>query len=339
MRWWLLSFVVAGSSLILRHDICRTASGLELTLSPAPAENTDKYRLVPSPTEQRDEDAVPLYIKAVQLLPKDFSTDQISKWRGMPLDKMPLKEVAEAVKALRPSLQMVEQAAKYRKCNWPAVPAGATIANLQEYRWLANSITLQSSLQMAQGQYQQAVNSIGAGFVMAEHIGKGPTLVQGLVGVAIAELMCREVEKLIQVNEAPNLYWALRGLPRPVVDISRAMGIEKANLQQYKDPATRKQLEETLKPAHARVELTVKRLDRHVTALQCIEAIRHFAATHDSKFPKELGDITGIALPNDPVTEKPFAYILKGSTATLEGLTPSGGTEKDVIRYELKLKQ
>lgn len=320
----------------------RSSAGgpVAMTLHPASVENTDKYRFVPAPTEQKDEDAVPVYAKAVQLLPKDYPADQINKWRAMPLDKLPIEQVSEALQALRPSLQMVEQAAKCRQCNWPA--ADVTTASLSEYRRLAFALALQASLQTAQGQYGQAVNTIGAGFAMARHVGEGPNLVQGLVGVAIGAVMCQQVEKTIQGRGAPNLYWALRGLPKPVVDLSRPIGIEKANLQQYKDPAIRKKMEDGVNPALENCQLLVNRLDRHVAVLQCIEAIRHFAATHGGKFPNELAAITAVALPQDPVTgpsgrRAGFVYKLTDAVATLEGPTAKGGNEKDMIRYELKL--
>jgi hypothetical protein len=334
MKRWLLCLAIAGCSFLTV-----SALGVELTLYPAVAENSDKYRLVPAPTKQKNEDAVPLYAKVVQLLPKDFPSDQIGKWRGMPLDKLPMAEVNKMLQATRPSLQMLEQAAKCRQCNWPVVAVGVMPTNLQQYRWLAFALAIQARMQIAQGQYEQAASTIRTGFAMAGHIGRSPNLIHGLTGIAIAAIMCQEVEKLIQDRGAPNLYWALRGLPRPVVDISPAIGIEKANLQQYKDPAIRKQYEEQLKPAHDKTELAAKRLDRHVAVLQCIEAIRHFAATHDGKLPDNLASITEMPLPEDPVTDKPFVYKIDKAGATLEGLIPKGGNEKDTIRYELKLNQ
>ena len=47
---------------------------------------------------------------------------------------------------------------------------------------------------------------------------KGPFLVHGLVGSAIAGMMTDRVREMIQQPDCPNLYWALSTLPRPLVD-------------------------------------------------------------------------------------------------------------------------
>ncbi|UCF16698.1 MAG: hypothetical protein JSW59_04385, partial [Phycisphaerales bacterium] len=84
----------------------------------------------------------------------------------------------------------------------------------------------------------------------------------------------------------------------------------------------------------------MNRLDRHVAALQCVEALRLYAAVHDGKFPKELSTITEVPVPADPVMQKPFVYRSTGSSAVLEAPAPEGATQKwDAIRYELSLKE
>lgn len=283
-----------------------------MTLQPASTENTDKYRLLPAPAEQKDEDAAPLYAKAVQLLPKDLPADQINKWREMAMSDLPIDQIAATVEKVKPSLQLVEQAAKCKKCG------SVESQNLQQYRQLALALALQSRLLTAQSKYEQAVDTIGTGLVMARHIAESSSLIQGLVGNAIAAVMCKQVEKIIQAPGSPNLYRALRDLPKPFIDLNS-------------------QIESEAEDTKEKIRLLMNRLDRHVAVLQCIEAIRHFAATHDSKLPENLAAITGMALPEDPVTGKPFIYKLSDAVATLEGPMAKGGTEKDMVRYELKL--
>ena len=312
---------------------------VELTLHPAKApEPAQKYRLLLKAEEQSDADAVPLYEKAVENLPKNVKPDQIRKWRKTPADKLPRQQVQSTLEKYKPSLQLVEQAVKCKQCNWPPFNPGPLPENLSEYRELIFVIALQARLQIAEGQYEQSIGTIRTGFTMARQIGEAPNLTQGLVGVAIGALMCRELEQFIQGPNAPNLYQSLGTLPKPLVDITKTIELEIANLKNY-NFLLRRQFEKQLKPAHERVRMIMNRLDRHVAALQCVEALRLYAAAHDGKFPKELSSITEVPVPNDPVMQKPFVYRCTGPNAVLEAPAPKGATEREAIRYELKLKE
>jgi hypothetical protein len=61
---------------------------------------------------------------------------------------------------------------------------------------------------------------------MGRHVAQGQTLVNGLVGLAIVEMMSKRVEDWCQQPGAPNLYWALTWLPQPVVDMSPGVEFE-----------------------------------------------------------------------------------------------------------------
>jgi hypothetical protein len=79
----------------------------------------------------------------------------------------------------------------------------------------------------------------------------------------------------------------------------------------------------------------MNRLEGDVAALQCLEALRHYAASHSGQLPKQLSEITGVQVPADPGTGKPFAYRYDGSKAVLEVSAPKGGTPRDSTRYEI----
>jgi len=325
-------FVVFPASAQPQEGKART---IELTLYPAKySEPKQKYQLLPKAQEQTDADAVPLYEKAVQSLPKDHTTDQFRQWLDTPSDKLPREQVQSTLQQLKPTLQLLEQAAKCRQCNWPADESG----NLPEYRRLALALALQARFQVAQGQYDKAISTLQIGLAMARHLGEG-TLIQGLVGVAIAGVIMNQAEELIQASNALSLYWALRDLPKPFIDLTKQIEIEIANIKKNENPVIRKQFEEQLKPAHERARMIAKKLDRHIAALQCIEAMRLYAAGHNGKFPGALAEIAEVPVPGDPVTRKPFSYTRIGSKAVLEAAAPEGATSKDAMRYELKLME
>jgi len=313
---------------------------VELTLHPAKAaEPAEKYQLLPKADEQSNADGVPLYEKAAQSLPKDPQIDErIRTWRETPLDKLPHKQVQSTLQQLRATLQLVEQAARCKQCNWPPFEPQTLPENLSEYRKIAFALAIQARLQIAQGQYDQAVRTIQTGCAMARHLSEAPNLTQGLVGVSIAAYMCRQLEQFIQPPDSPNLYHALNALPKPPVDLTKTIEFEIENLKQY-NVLVRKQFEKQLKPAHDRVRLIMNRLNRHVTALQCLEALRLYAGAHDGKFPNELSSVTEVAIPDDPITQQLFVYGRTGSKAILEGPPPEGEGAEEGIRYELTLKE
>jgi len=92
-----------------------------------------------------------------------------------------------------------------------------------------------------------------------------------------------------------------------------------------------------LLPTLWRAYFMTAKLDRHVAALRCIEAVRMYAAAHDGKPPAGLSDITAVPVPIDPIAGKPFAYKAVGNTVTLEGRAPAPAPPKDDLRYELTL--
>jgi hypothetical protein len=296
------------------------AEPVELTLYPAKApEPSESYRLLPSADEQADADAVPLYQKALRPFPSDLQMDQINGWLKIPIEQLPREQVQATLDELKPILELLEQAARCRQCDWPYVDDDTLSLSLPQYRTLVLFLDLQVRLQVARGQRSEAIRTIQTGLAMAEYLGKGPTLLQAMLGIAVGARICRQLEQFIQSPNAPNLYEALRNLPRPFIDLT--------SQAKWEEPEIRE-----------KAFLLVKRLDRHVAALQCIEALRLYAGTHEGKFPDKLSDVTEMPVPDDPVTEKPFAYRRTGTQAALEAPAPQGAEAKAAMRYLLTLK-
>src|SRR5205807_2164290 len=84
-------------------------------------------------------------------------------------------------------------------------------------------LALRARLEMAEGQYDRAVSTLQTGFHLARHVAEVPTTTTALIGLAIAELMLRQVEDLVQAPGARNLYWALADLPRPFISLRRPL--------------------------------------------------------------------------------------------------------------------
>lgn len=335
------TFIYVG--VVFLAALTAEARTVELTLYPARApEFAEQRQLVPKAEQQIDSDAYPLYQKAIQSLPQDYDRGKIDRWRNMPLKDLPTEDVKSVLQKVGPSLELLRQASLCKECNFPAVKSGRAkdklMKDLSKYRQFAFVLAVQARLQIAGNQYDDATDTIRTGFAMARHVGDTVVLVQGLSGVATAALMCGQIEQLIQAPDAPSLYWGLQSLPRPLVDLNKAIQSETSGLKTYeKNPLARRELANKLEPAHERARLVMKRLDRDVTALQCVEALRLYAGSHSGELPDELSDVTEVQIPDNPATQKPFVYRRTDEEAVLEGPDPEGTPGARVLRYELKV--
>ena len=297
------------------------ARTVELTIYPAKVPRpAHKYRLFPKVDEQADADAAPLYEKAVQSLPDDLNMDDIYQWLKTPPDKLPSEQVQSILARLKPALELLEQAVRCKKCKWPYMYDDELSENLGKHRTLLFLLALKMRFQISQDRYDDAIGTARTGFAMAKHLGADFSLLRGLVGVGIAAYICGQLEQFVQRPDSPNLYQALEDLPQPVIDLTEQVEFEESDIRE-------------------KVHLLMNRLDRHVTALKCIEAIRIYTTAHNGKFPDQLSDITQVPVPHDPVTHKPVIYTRTGAKAVLEMPPVKGVTEKATRRYELSLNE
>lgn len=323
-------------------DARRFAEGpVKLTIYPAKAgELEKKYLLMVKADDQIDGDAVPLYEQAIKSIPKDFNQDQILAWLNLPVEQFPQQQAEEALQKYLEPLKLAARAARCKKCNWPEVTPGGRLGDIGGYRKLAFILELWARLEISRSGYEGATIAIRTGFGMARHLGQAPTIVQGVVGISVGAVMCKELERYVQGQDSPNLYQALTDLPRPFVDVEKAIENEKkVVLDLPPDDLREEQTAEQKEAAFDRVRLISKRLDNNLNGLQCVEAIRHYAATHAGQLPQVLGDIKDLEIPNDVMGGKAFEYRRTSTGAVLKSVMPEGGRPKDIIHYEIVFKK
>jgi hypothetical protein len=125
-------------------------------------------------------------------------------------------------------------------------------------------------------------------------------------------------------------YWQARA------GLTKATQEREEMLRNHPDSAF---LLEHLIPASEPVFFQKARLQRRIAALQCVEAIRMYAAANQDSLPATLADIRIVPLPIDPVTGKSFEYSTDGVSARLQGPTPPGEalSDRTVLLYELSM--
>lgn len=209
-----------------------------LNVHPAPAPVPAlRYRLLPDVRELSPGNAALYYHRAIELrggFREDGLPERIDQWLAKPLSQLPKNEVREVVEHLANVLHEIELGARCRDCDWGLDDRGEgtqlLLPEIQSIRGLSPLVALKARLAMADGRLDAALHALQTGFQLARHSSQGAAFIQSLVGVAVATQMLREVEVFIQTPGAPNLYWALAELPRPLIDLTRAAQFERGLL-------------------------------------------------------------------------------------------------------------
>jgi hypothetical protein len=338
--------VAATTWVVLLGVACQAAlgRGVKLTIySQKVSTEAGKYSLLPPPASLTEGDAVPLYRKAAQMLPDRKSDEQVQQYLKMPLVLLRTDELEQLLKRYRASLKCVMQAVTCRDCKWPAEKPETVMPKLSEYRRLAYAVRLWARHEIAREDYAGAILALQTGFGMSRHLTRDSTMLEFVVGQGIATMMCSEVEEFVQADEAPNLYAALAALPKPFLDVEKAIEVEnKAMASEPPAGLLRGLHEENVKlraEAGNKIRTTSKRLDRDLAAWQCVEAIRAYTASHAGRLPQTLADIKEVSLPQDPITGAAFRYTQTSGVAVLESPAPAGGTqEKDALYLQITVK-
>ncbi|HLW67295.1 MAG TPA: hypothetical protein VKS79_18415 [Gemmataceae bacterium] len=207
---------------------------VKLTVRPAqPPTPALKALLMPELPDMTSGNALTKYYKA-------FSTEwwgniqrQDAKWyekrdqaAEAPLDKLP--KDFEFVKDWK-MLREVDEGARRDHCDWEMLGVlkrdgfGALLPDVQSMRNIAAFLALRARYELADGDVDKALYTLQTGFAMARHVSEGPTLIYLLVGVAISQVMAKQLDEVIQHPKAPNLYWALARLPRPFTSMARPL--------------------------------------------------------------------------------------------------------------------
>jgi hypothetical protein len=137
-------------------------------------------------------------------------------------------------------LQELRRAAFRERCDWDlrlqdltgADSIAFLLPEIQDSRALARVLQIKARLEMAEGRWQDALETMRLGFQLAKDVAQQPTLINSLVGVAIANVMTEELYHFMAVPGAPNMYWALTSLPQPLIDIRRSMEHEMGLVEQ-----------------------------------------------------------------------------------------------------------
>ena len=214
---------------------------VKLSLSPA-AEPMPalKYELLPPLSQRTPGNAAPYYYRAVlwlsdhqQELDKQYIENQ-EAWTEGPLDQLDKEQVRKWVQAHRMPLENLKTAVYREYCDWDwriqdlrgQETIGFILEEVQRARGLARVLQMKARLELAEGKLDEALETLRHGYQLSRDVAQPPLLINALVGVAICRMMNDTLSELIDQPGAPNLYWAIASLPRPMIDFRPALRTE-----------------------------------------------------------------------------------------------------------------
>jgi hypothetical protein len=243
---FLAATIVFGmTDISLLGQIHLSATGDEsvrrITIYPAPEPQPAlRYQLLPPMLERIPGNAAVHYGKLTAANIRFLSDPQLletaSNWSSTPLANLRRQEVRasayyRSIRNLPGLYDQLQRAARCEQCDWqlPIREDGyfsMLLPEVQQTRTLATLLAAKARLEIADGQYEQALRTLQIGYALGRHVAEGQTLINTLVGAAIANLMSGVVLECIQQPDAPNLYWALAMLPQPPIDWQGAIEVE-----------------------------------------------------------------------------------------------------------------
>src|SRR5207247_1615949 len=106
----------------------------------------------------------------------------------------------------------LDQGARCDRCDWElnrkiqTDSIGLLLPEIQTQRELARFLKLRIRVDLAENDFDATVHALQTGYRLAQGVGEGPTLIQLLVGLALAAHFTQEVDEFVQRPGAPNLY-------------------------------------------------------------------------------------------------------------------------------------
>ena len=217
---------------------------IELEVSPMPASApVFRYRLLPRESDRTPGDAAPIYLR-LSTEDNEEARRQLREkpheWLQLPPDKFPKVEARAFVDQFSKRLRQIEYGSRRRTCDWNyTVPEEGdrvfeiSLPDAQEMRVWGRLVALKARVEIAEGKFAEAARTFETGFSFARQVGEGPFFINVLIGISVGSQMLALVDEWIDQPNAPNLYWPLTALPRPLVPVRDSMEQEQKPLDTF----------------------------------------------------------------------------------------------------------
>jgi hypothetical protein len=244
---------------------------IKLTLPPTKLPSRAlRYPLLPELRDTTPGNAAPVYLRIyspewykLHEAPQagGFLEMPLAELKKLPREKLPdvfSNAVKEADRGARREYCDWNLTQRYREDGWHFLAP-----EMQAFRLVADALELRARLEMIDGRLDKAHYTIQTGMALGRHVGEGSDLIQGLVGLSVCRDMLDRVDDFIQQPGAPNLYWSLTDLPRPLIDLRKSMQGERIRLDAVLPGVRELAQDAELKPLnHVRLVELLERIDQ-----------------------------------------------------------------------------
>jgi hypothetical protein len=288
----------------------------------APAEAL-KYRLFPLTSERKDGNAVPMYLRFAQERPeaaKRYLYEHCDQWKDLPLEQIPLAEAHVFLDRWKYNLKQLELGARRKSADWNyALDAGSLLEmilpEVQDMRYQARLLLVKARVETAEGHLDEALRTFETGFSFCQQLAEASFLVSGVVAIWEASRFAAALPDLMGRPDAPNLYWALTAMPRPLISLRNSMEQEQRSAEkQFPDLAEldRPHSPEQWDAALARVRKEAERLRRMQPDLK-----------NKPPAPGTTASDPAARSPDLPAAKKYLTEVVGMKAAALEKMTPA----------------
>lgn len=250
---------------------------MEMTLYPRAESNPAlKHQLLADGVNLLEGNAATYYLKAEGFFEQTAARDQLTKfyeksrersrdekvpfgelpphnWLSMQPHELPIEEVKEFLTLTSFQPRFLKEAAQRRRFDLDRNiqgledPIEYLLPEIQSMREIARMQSLRCKVAIAEGRIGDAIEILQQQYALGRHLGQDDFLVTNLVGMAITGIAWGDAVALVQHPDTPNLYWAFAALPRPLVDVSHAMSVERQFL--YLQFKLLREVDESPRPA------------------------------------------------------------------------------------------
>ena len=217
----------------------------ELTITPAPEPSPAlKYRFDVPLADQKPGNSVPFYYRALIKFNQEYLRKQHGDFdelyesvQDVPLSEFPIDKAREVLATYGIIFEQLERAHNRTETEWDwhmeelrgTEWMSFWLPEIQDSRVLGRLLYVKGRLELAEGRFEDAEQTLRIGYHLARAVSEPPTIIDDLVGVAIADMMNDLVIDWISVRGSPNVYWAIAVLPDPFIDfrysVERELGV------------------------------------------------------------------------------------------------------------------
>jgi hypothetical protein len=206
---------------------------IKLTIHPMAAPRPSlRYQLLPEFGRRVDGNAAVYYGKVtaehIGVFGNRELIEKIDNWRELPLADLRKDDIEMPTQSIE---TMLDWAARCEHCDWQLPVREQNyfempLAEAQQTRQFARILGARARIHIARREYGDAIKCFQSALALGRNVAEGETLVNGLIGIAVCGVTVGQLQTFVEQPDAPNLYWALTMLPRPMIDMRRAVEAE-----------------------------------------------------------------------------------------------------------------